>query len=440
MKNKTEVIDGMYKSTYEQNYLWNSIIEKLTLRQAYVYYYALAHDDEQLTALKLGTYDLPDKTMVHKRLMDALLKKENPREIAQKIGDNAHKILISDNDLIWVKQELRAALWLSHSMARVLNGGDAVLLDLLQSTNGIEFTNRLIHVLDIHGCRYKEDKALRIRIDLNNSNTIIVASHLIAFNHYRGHYILNRISDAKLNWLNKLPEDEIDIIIERLKEEKILVLDGVFIPVIKKDKIEIIKSSLDIQNNRYKNKILDRSILRPYMGEISIYKKEEKEKNTIKKKIEFLKISSDKILDLLKKAHSSREYRRDKSSAKINNGIVLNKESHNIINRLSEQLGATPKKIIEAMIRKVNLEDEQELSEIDKLISGKRASKMQSILEQSSASEPEERFESEEPTEPIELEEDLKLEEDVLKIESKKKVARKSQAAALLNFRMASKK
>ena len=428
MKNETKIVDGMYKGNHKQNHLWNSVIEKLTLRQAYVYYYALAHDDKQKTALELGTYDLPDETMVHKRLMDALLKKEDPREIAQQIDANIHEILISDNDLIWVKQELRAALWLSHSVAKVSNGGDAVLLGLLRSTNGTELTNRLIHVLDIHGCSYKEDKALRIRIDLHNSSRFIIASHLIALNEYRGNYISNRISDTKLNWLNKLPEDEIDIIIERLKEECILVLDGTFIPVIKKDKIEVIKSSLDIQNNRYRNKILDKSMLRPYTEKIHIYKEEEKEKKSTKKQIRLLGISSDRVIDLLKKAYSSREYRKVVSNTKKNSVLILNKESKNIINELSKQLGATPKKIIEALIKNINLEDGSELLKIDQSISGRRSIEKNLALEND--------FKLEED---IKFEEDAKLEE-VQEIGSKKKIDRKRQAATLLSLRMSSKK
>ena len=113
---------------------------------------------------------------------------------------------------------------------------------------------------------------------------------------------------------------------------------------------------------------------------------------------------------------------------KKNSVLTLNKESKNIINELSKQLGATPKKIIEALIKNINLEDGSELLKIDQSISGKRSIEKNLALEND--------FKLEED---IKFEEDAKLEE-VQEIGSKKKVDRKRQAATLLSLRMSSKK
>lgn len=388
MNHNLETVKGQYESKYQGNPLWENLVRKLTVRQAYVFHYSLACDEKNKTAIALGILDLPDRTMVHKCLMDTLLNRDNPKETAQIIGDNAHKILISDNDLLWFHSELRAALWLSFFIAKVESGGDKMLLDILRSTSRIEFTNRLTHVLDIYGCSYKGDNCLLIQVNLNNNNTnFLDLSHPSAFNKYRGDYVLNRINDSKLNWLNKLPEDEIDIITDRFRDEKILLLDGIFVPIIKKDKVELIKASLDLQKYRDGNKKHDESILRPYtdqdfgcptkLDETVVVKS-----TNNKKKKDFVSLSADEISDLLKKAYSSRKHRQVTSHTKMDGSLTLKKESHTILIALSKQLGATPKKIVEALIRGVDLENKFELSKINENISGRRATKTKSLQEE----------------------------------------------------------
>lgn len=400
MNNKTEITEEIYKGKYESNFLWKNMVEKLTVRQAYIFYYSLAFYEKNEIAIGLGVFDLPDKTMVHKCLMDALLKEKNPKEVAETIGANAHKILINDNDLLWIKAELRAALWLSYFITKSESGGDKLLLDLLRSTSRLELTNRLIHVLDIYGCSLRGDTAENIRVKFDKGVKDLCIDYLSFFNKYRGNYVSNRIDDSKLNWLNKLPEDEIDIIIERFIEDKILILYGVFVPIVKKDKIELIKTSLDIQKYRYRQHKNNES-LQPFSTYSAGFAtnsskviNENIEYNDKKRK-DFTYLNTDEIITLLKKAYSSREYRKVTSNTKKNNSLVLNKESHTILIALFEKLGATPKKIIEALIKRVALEDKNELSEIDKYITGRRSIKTQSSQK--------ELVELKEPIEPEEL-------------------------------------
>lgn len=390
MKYNSEIVEGIYEGSHESNFLWKSVIQKLTLRQAYVFYYSLAYYEKNKIAMGLGILDLPDKTMVHKCLMDALLKENNPREVTQVIGNNAHKILINDNDLIWIKAELRAALWLGYHFTSNHKSQNKLLLDLLRSTSEVEFINRLIHVIDIYGCSLRGDTASTIRIMFDKGQMDLFVDHKVSFNRHRGNYVTNRISDHKLNWLNKMPEDEIDIIIERFKEEKILVLDGIFVPITRRDKRELIKASLDIQNYTYIANENGKSLIsfvcqypaRIYKPTEISNEAESAQKNKRSKK-NFTSLSADEIIDLLKKAHNSRKYRKVASKTKIDSGLTLKKESNTILIALSEQLGATPKKIVESLIQGVNLADESELLKIDANISGRRTSRKSSAIEHS---------------------------------------------------------
>lgn len=386
MKHKNEVIEGIYKGTHENNFLWKSAIQKLTVRQAYVFYYSLAYYEKNDIAVKLGILDLPDETMVHKCLMDALLRESNPKEVAQIIGTNAHKILIKDNDLLWIKAELRAALWLSYFMTETQSKSDKLLLNLLRSTSSVEFVNRLIQVLDIKGCSYRGDKSLLIKVDVDNRIQDLTINHIGSFNIYRGKYVSHRINDSKLNWLNKISEDEIDIIIERFKEEKILVLSAIFVPITKRDKLEVIKASLDIQDYTHIINETKKS-LTPYanqnVGRASkLTEVLDETENTKQNRRSFASLSADAIIDLLKKAQNSREYRKAISNTKNNRSLTLKKESHAILIELSDQLGATPKKVIEALIKSIDLEDKSELLKIDDNISGRRTNKIQVLTEQ----------------------------------------------------------
>ena len=410
MSNKTEITGDIYKGKYDSNFLWKNMVEKLTVRQAYVFYYSLAFYEKNEIAVGLGVFDLPDKTMVHKCLIDALLKEKNPKEVAETIGANAHKILINDNDILWIKAELRAALWLSYFVTKSESGGDKLLLDLLRSTSRLELTNRLIHVLDIYGCSLRGDTAENIRVKFDKGVKDLCIDYLSFFNKSRGNYVSNRIDDSKLNWLNKLPEDEIDVIIERFIEDKILILYGVFVPIVKKDKIELIKASLDIQNYRYIQHKNNESLqpFSTYSASFATNSSKAINKNikyNDKKRKDFTYLNADEIITLLKKAYISREYRKVTSNTKKNNSIALNKESHTILIALFEKLGATPKKIVEALIKRVALEDKNELSEIDKHIAGRR-----SIKTQSSQKELVELKEPIEPEELIELEPIAELE------------------------------
>jgi len=383
MKHKSEVI---YEGIHENNFLWKSVIQKLTVRQAYVFYYSLAYYEKNDIAAKLGILDLPDETMVHKCLMDALLKENNPKEVVRIIGANAHKILIRDNDLLWIKSELRAALWLSYFITETQSESDKLLLSFLRSTSRVEFVNRLIQVLDIKGCSHRGDKSWLIKADMDNSVQNLTIDHTGAFNIYRGKYVSHRINDSKLNWLNKISEDEIDIIIERFEEEKILVLNTIFVPINKRDKLEVIKASLDIQD--YTN-IIDetKKSLGPYTNQnfdrsSKLTEVLDETESTQRNKRSFASLSADAIIDLLKKAQNSREYRKATSNTKNNRSLTLKKESHAILIELSDQLGATPKKVVEALIKSIDLENKSELLKIDDNISGRRTSKIQVLTEQ----------------------------------------------------------
>ena len=386
MKHKSEVIEGIYEGTHESNFLWKSVIQKLTVRQAYVFYYSLAYYEKNDIAAKLGILDLPDETMVHKCLMDALLKENNPKEVARIIGANAHKILIRDNDLLWIKAELRAALWLGSFLTETQNKSDKLLLNLLRSTSRVEFVNRLIQVLDIKGCSYRGDKSLLIKVDVDNRIQDLTINHIGSFNIHRGKYVSHRINDSKLNWLNKISEDEIDIIIERFKEEKILVLSAIFVPITKRDKLEVIKASLDIQDYTHIINETKKS-LTPYanqnVGRVSkLTEVLDETESTKQNRRSFASLSADAIIDLLKKAQNSREYRKAISNTKNNRSLTLKKESHAILIELSDQLGAAPKKVIEALIKSLDLEDKYELLKIDDNISGRRTNKIQVLTEQ----------------------------------------------------------
>jgi hypothetical protein len=386
MKHKSEVVEGIYEGTHESNFLWKSVIQKLTVRQAYVFYYSLAYYEKNDIAAKLGILDLPDETMVHKCLMDALLKENNPKEVARIIGANAHKILIRDNDLLWIKAELRAALWLSYFITETQSESDKLLLSFLRSTSRVEFVNRLIQVLDIKGCSYRGDKSWLIKADMDNSVQNLTVNHTGVFNMYRGRYVSHRINDSKLNWLNKISEDEIDIIIERFEEERILVLSAIFVPITKRDKLEVIKASLDIQDYTHIINDINKS-LTPYANQnvgrsSKLTNVLDEVENTQQNKRSFASLSANAIIDLLKKAQNSREYRKAISNTKKNRSLTLKKESHAILIELSDQLGATPKKVIEALIKSIDLKDKSELSKIDDSISGRRTNKIQVLTEQ----------------------------------------------------------
>lgn len=71
---------------------------------------------------------------------------------------------------------------------------------------------------------------------------------------------------------------------------------------------------------------------------------------------------------------------------------------------MSEQLNATPKKVIEALIKSVNLKDEHELLQINKHINGRKFTKEKPV-------EPEKTIEAVKPEESAKLEQLEKLEE-----------------------------
>lgn len=424
MSNHIDIVEELYGSKYKGNPLWENVVKKLTVRQAYVFYYSLNYFKKNKTAIALGIFDLPDKTAVHKCLMDALKKEENPNEAARIISDNAHKILINDNDLLWIKTELRAAIWLAYYIATFNISNKEFLLRHLRSTSEAEFVNRLIHLLDIYGCGIRGDTAQIIRTKFDNNSQGLPINYASSFNNHRSNYVSSRIADHHLNWLNKLSVDEIDAILERFEAEKILVLDGIFVPVIKKDKVALIKASLDIRQRIYINNSANESLY-PYgvkgntnTGTInqSVDGLDSVNKNKrIKKK--FAELSAYEIINLLIKARRSREHRKIRSTTKNERSFTLNKEAHSILIELSNQLKAAPKKIIEALIKKVDLEDDHELLKIDKHVSGRRAVQKNSVVEA-----------------PIELEKSIEPEKPV-EPDSKKKLKRKNQTQALLDFK-----
>lgn len=395
MNNQIKVIEGFYESRYAGDPLWENVVKKLTIRQAYVFYYSLAFYEKNEIAVGLGIFDLPDKTVIHKFLMDTLLQEQNPKKTAQVISDNAHKILINDNDLLWIKDELRAALWLSYFVTKMESGGDQLLLDLLRSTCAIDFTERLTKVLDIYGCSRKGDIARMIAVNFNGNMRNLYISHSGLFNVYRGNYVKHRINDHKLNWLNKLSENEIDAILARFEEDKIQILIGIFNPNSKKDKLELIKASLNIQDYKYQGVKANESMLRPYSHQKATNQTEsvqpingtEGTKQSKNEKKDFANLGADEIIDLLKKALGSRTSRKNRSDAKNNRSLTLSKDAYSILTALSENLRATPRKTVEALIKGINLENKSELLKINENISGRRTSKIQLVLDQSAIHE-----------------------------------------------------
>ncbi len=408
-----DVIEELYGSRYKGDPLWHNVVKKLSVRQAYVFYYSLAYLEKNTTAVALGIFDLPDKNEVHRSLMDALRKEQNPNEAARIIADNTHNILINDNDLLWIKTELRAALWSSHFVITNDNANKKLLSDLLRSNSEAEFTSRLIHVIDIFGCGLRGETAQTIRVMFDKSETLLFANHQSLFNKNRGNYVSNRIDDHHLNWLNKLPLDEIDAILEKFKAEEILVLVGIFVPVNKKDKVALIKASLDMQQYRHMNEQNNESLVgnnaNVNVGKTYYSSNEPKNADADKRiKKKFAKLSAYEIIKLLVNARISRENRKVRSITKNDRRLMLNKEAHSILIELSGQLNATPKKTIEALIKKFDLENAHEVSEIDKLISGKRSVKGKSPLEK-----PIKQEESVKLAEPIEVEETVEIEESI---------------------------
>lgn len=369
---------NIIESKYERSPFWHNIVKKLTIRQAYVFYYSLAYYKKNAIAISLGILDFPDSTVVHRQLMDAFQKEDKPEEVARTIADNAHKILINDNDLLWVKTELRAAIWLGYFITTTDNLEYALLLNCLRSTSETEFTNRLIHVVDIYGCGLREGTAVKIRKMFDGSSQHILDNRQSSvINNHRGNYVSNRIDDHHLNWLNKLPLSEIDTILERFKSEEILVLIGTFVPISKNDKIALIKASLDIHNYRYRIAVNNKALLTSHNDNVgNIIKLPDDEvvpEDNDRKKKQFKTLDANQVIDLLKKARNAREHRKSISSTKNNRSLTLNKEAYSTLVKLSDQLNATPKKVVEALIKNIDLENVFEASEIDRLISGRRS-------------------------------------------------------------------
>ena len=186
------------------------------------------------------------------------------------------------------------------------------------------------------------------------------------------------------------------------------------------------KASLDIQGYRYLVRRSNDS-LGPYnykntgdpMEPIEVLN-EDVEPNSSKKKKDFAELNTDEILNLLKKAYSSRKHRKVSSKTKIDRSLTLKKESHTILIELSEQLIATPKKIVESLIQGVNLESKSELLKISSNISGRRTTNIQSSQEEHV--EPEEAITEPESTvvpEPLEVKNIMKKKSN--KIENRRK-------------------
>lgn len=276
-------------------------------------------------------------------------------------------------------------------------------------------------MLDIYGCGTRGDTAQIIRTGFDKNTHNLPINYLSSFNNHRGNYVSNRIDDHHLSWLNKLPLDEIDAILERFKAEEILVLVGIFIPVSKKDKVALIKASLDIQQYRHMSYEINEPLVHKNgnsnVGKIYAPSNEPEDTDADKKKVrkKFAKLSAYEIIKLLVNARISRENRKVRSTTKNDRSITLNRDAHSAIIELSDQLKATPKKVIEALIKKVDLDNAYEVSEIDKLISGRRPIKKNSLLEKPiNPEEPEKAIETEETIEPeesAELEEAIENEE-----------------------------
>lgn len=458
MNDHLDVIENLYGNRYKGNWLWENVVKNLTVRQAYVFYYSLAFHEKRKVATALGIFDLPAKNEVHRCLMDALQKEDKPTEVARIIVDNVHKILINDNDLLWFKTDLRAALWLSYFVTKLDRGGDKLLVDLLRSTNKIEFINRLIQVLDIYGCSLRGDTAELISMIFTTGQNYLPVNPKILFNHYRGDYVKNRIHDYKLNWLNELSENEVDSIIERFHKDEILFIDKAFVPINKSDKIEFIKAALDLQNYRHRIDVNNAALLNSHanhdvsniIASSNAESMSEDRKEIENKKKDLKTLDADQIIDLLKKARRAREHRKAGSNTKNDRSLMLNKEAYSTIVKLSEQLNATPKKIVEALIKNVNLENAYDTSEIGKLISGRRSTEKKPLLEKFIESEEllklEEAIEPKEiadfkrlgkPEEPFKSEESVKVEEATKDLEQKPEQTnkRKRQRDVLLNLK-----
>lgn len=375
MDNHLKLIGELYDRRYKGEELWENVVKKLTTRQAYVFYYSLIFNDVDTLDSSLGFFSLPDRTMVHKCLMDTLLEKHDHKYLVQVIGDSAHEVIINDNEMLWIKSELRAALWLGQYMIDTKLKNEYTYAQFFISSSRDQYIHQLIHVIDIYGCSPRRNKIQTLKNHLNHNLSSFKQESKQWFNLSKNDYLLNRVSDYKLNWLNKLSEESIDIIIEKFSEDKILILNRLFIPITKIDKIETIKASLDLHEYKNRKNMVNRNSY--YKDDhTSIYNDEKTEpdgvlnkpiKKTLKER------SVQEIIDLLKKAHNSRDYRKAQYIAKNDRSITLGKEPHLILIKLSEQFQATPKKTLEALIRNIDLEDEHEVLKINKLIGGKRS-------------------------------------------------------------------
>lgn len=379
MNNNFSLIEELYDGRYKGNKLWEDVVKKLTVRQAYVFYYALIFEDRNELDRSLGILSLPDENMVHKCLMDALLKESDQKHSAQVIGDYAHEIVINDIEMLWIRSEFRAALWLGCYMEETRLENKNIYTHFLRASSKVEYVEQLIQLLDIYGCNNRKGVTLKLSNDLNNKLKAIRINSRYLFKLSKNDYLSIRIPDFKLNWIDELSEKEIDTIIRRFMEEEILILSKFFVPNNKKDKIEQIKASLDMQDYKSQRNALNRGS--SFEESLTIYPNivetisDDLLRPTQKKG--FTERSAQEIIDLLKKAFNSRDYRKSQSTAKASRSFTLNKESHAILTALSKELGATPNKVIEALIKGVDLEDKHKLCEIDKFISGRRADKIQ---------------------------------------------------------------
>lgn len=442
MRDHIHVIEELYGNRYKNDPLWNEIVKKLTVRQAYVFYYSLKYYEKNHVDIKYRLLDFPDKNEIHRFLIDTLKTQKDPSEAARIIGDNAHRILINDNDLLWIRTDLRAAIWLSYFMTTSNRSFGSFFLCYLTSTSEAELINRLIHTIDIYGCSNRDNTTQILRGMFDNNDKELFIKFRGAFNNYRHNYIQHRINDHHLNWINKLPLDEVDAILKKFIADKILVLNGTFVPISKKDKIALIKSSLDIRqykyiDERFKKESIDNDFNTAIHRTDNSYDQSQNTSGNRKARKDFAKLSAYEIIDLLIKARNSREYRKVRSTAKTDRNIVLTKEAHSIIIELSNQLKATPKKIIEALIKNIDLKDMYAVSELDKLISGKRSVRKNIILNSSINHEEikdiEGRKKTEESYEFVESDDGVKAKKDLEK-KGNQIDKRKSQREALLNY------
>lgn len=389
MNNNFSLIEELYDSRYKGNKLWENVIKKLTIRQAYVFYYSLIIKDRNELDRSLGIFSLPDENMIHKCLMDALIKENDKWYLAQVIGDYAHEIVINDKEILWIRAELRAALWLGCYMADNQLEDKDIYANFLRATSSAEYIEQLIQLLDIHGYVSRKGVTLRLRNDLDDRLKAIRVNSRYLFILSKNDYLSIKIPDFKLNWIDELSEKEIDTVIRRFMEEEVLILSEFFVPSNKKDKIELIKASLDMQDYKIQRKSLNRRS--SFKESLSIAPDiVETEPDDVSKPTQrkgFTERSAQEIIDLLRKAFNSKDYRKSQSTAKVSRSFTLNKESNIILIALSKKLGATPKKVIEALVKGVDLEDKHRICEIDKLISGRRAAKTQLVQKKPSESE-----------------------------------------------------